>query len=69
MSDQTAQPSRFPRSFQVVAKAVGSVCNLNCTYCYYLHKEDLLPETCGGRIADDLLERFIRQYVAIPRST
>ena len=45
-------------------QALGSACNLNCTYCYYLHKGDLLPETTGGRIADDLLEKFIRQYIA-----
>jgi uncharacterized protein len=65
MSPQTpeTQPHRFPRSFQVVAKVVGAACNLNCTYCYYLHKEDLLPEACGGRIADDLLDKFIRQFI------
>ena len=59
-----AQPKRFPRSFQVVAKAIGSRCNLQCTYCYYLHKEDLLPKAAPGPIADDLLEEFIRQYIA-----
>ena len=54
----------FPRSFHVVAKPVGSLCNLDCTYCYYLHKDDLLPDRPAGRIADDLLEEFIRQYIA-----
>jgi uncharacterized protein len=66
MSDPpfVSQSSRFPRSFHVVAKPVGSLCNLDCTYCYYLHKEDLLSDRTAGRIADDLLEEFIRQYIA-----
>ena len=54
----TNQP-RHPRSFHVVAKPIGSVCNLDCAYCYYRYKE-----TGKGRIADDLLEEFIRQYIA-----
>jgi uncharacterized protein len=49
---------RHPRSFHVVAKPIGSLCNLDCAYCYYRCKET------SGRIADDLLEKFIRQYIA-----
>lgn len=65
MNDQASpqQSGRFPRSFHVVAKPIGPVCNLDCTYCYYLHKEDLLRDP-NTRIADDLLEEFIRQYIA-----
>jgi uncharacterized protein len=59
-----AQPSRLVRSFHAVAKPVGSRCNLDCTYCYYLHKKDLLPDATGDRMADDVLEEFIRQYIA-----
>ncbi|NUN03861.1 MAG: radical SAM protein [Bryobacteraceae bacterium] len=55
---------RLPRSFRAVIKPIGSLCNLECTYCYYLHKKDLLPGTTGRRITDDLLEEFIRQYLA-----
>jgi sulfatase maturation enzyme AslB (radical SAM superfamily) len=36
--------------------------HLDCTYCYYRHKEEWLPGT-NARIADDLLEEFIRQYI------
>lgn len=63
---QTHAPatSPFPRSFHVLAKPVGSQCNLQCTYCYYLHKEDLLPGRTAGRMDEALLEEFIRQYVA-----
>lgn len=63
-SPASAQPRRFLRSFRLVIKPIGSLCNLDCAYCYYLHKKDLLPETAGRRIADDLFEEFIRQYLA-----
>jgi uncharacterized protein len=59
-----AQSRRYPRSFQVVAKPLGPVCNLDCTYCYYRHKEDWLPGTNTGHIADDLLEKFVQQFIA-----
>jgi len=26
------------REFQVMAKPAGAVCNLDCSYCYYLDK-------------------------------
>ncbi len=65
MSNQTsaAESSRPPRSFHVVTKPIGSTCNLNCTYCYYLHKEDLLLAKTTERMDDELLEKFIRQYI------
>ena len=44
-------------------KPIGSACNLDCKYCYYLSKKDLLDQQRGGRIPDDLLEEFIRQYI------
>ena len=33
---------------QVMAKPTGSVCNIDCTYCFYLEKEALYPETKTG---------------------
>jgi len=38
------------------------MCNLDCTYCYYLHKQDLLqqPRSADG---EGMLERHIRQYI------
>ncbi len=66
MTEQPSpQPSgRHPRSFHVVVKPIGAQCNLGCTYCYYLHKDGLLADGVPHRIADDLLEEFIRQYIA-----
>ena len=57
------QPRHLQRSFHVLVKPIGSQCNMECAYCYYLHKKDLLQET-PGTISDDLLEEFIRTYIA-----
>lgn len=57
------QQQRNPRSYHIVIKAVGSRCNLECGYCYYLGKEKILPESTPGRMSDELLERFTRQYI------
>ncbi len=46
----------FGHPFYVMAKPVGSSCNLSCSYCYYLSKEK-------GRMSDALLEEFIRQNI------
>ncbi len=47
-----------------MTKPIGPICNLDCTYCYYLHKEDLYPKGNKWKMADDCLESYIRQYVA-----
>lgn len=54
-----AKQSNYPHSFHVVAKPLASACNLDCSYCYYRHKEP-----GKGRISDDLLKKFIRHYIA-----
>jgi uncharacterized protein len=51
------------RSLHATIKPVGSACNLDCTYCYYLSKEELLNQK-SRRIKDDALERFIVDYIA-----
>jgi uncharacterized protein len=50
--------------FQVMAKPNGSVCNLNCQYCYYLEKEKLYPNSDSFKMSDEVLESFVRQYIA-----
>lgn len=49
--------------FHVMAKPVGPMCNLDCSYCFYLHKENLLPTENNWRMSDEVLEEFIRQYI------
>ncbi len=55
--------------FQVIAKPSGSVCNLDCTYCFYLEKERLYPDRKNHWKMDDAtLEAFVRQYIQADRS-
>lgn len=49
--------------FHAMAKPIGSTCNINCAYCYYLHKEQLLNQRRGSRMEPSMLERYIRQYI------
>jgi uncharacterized protein len=51
------------REFQVFAKPVGSICNLDCHYCYYLKKEHLYPKGESSRMPDDILEEYIIQHI------
>jgi len=53
------------REFQIFAKPAGAACNLDCRYCYYLHKDLLYPDSESFRMPDDLLEEYIRQQIAI----
>ena len=52
------------RRVHVMVKPTGAHCNLDCTYCYYLSKEELLGRPENWCISDELLEEFIRQYFA-----
>jgi uncharacterized protein len=49
--------------FQVFAKPIGSICNLECHYCYYLKKEHLYPKGESFRMPDDVLEAYIIQHI------
>ena len=51
------------REFQVFVKPIGSICNLDCHYCYYLKKEHLYPEGESFRMPDDILEAYIAQHI------
>jgi len=47
-----------------MAKPIGPICNLDCSYCYYLEKHKLYPQTSDFRMSDNLLEKFICEYIA-----
>ena len=49
--------------FHVMAKPIGPVCNMDCDYCFYLHKEDMLSTKNNWRMSDETLEEFIKQYI------
>ena len=48
----------------VMAKPVGSRCNMRCAYCYYLDKGKYSANVRQTRMSFDLLERLIRQTIA-----
>ena len=50
--------------FVVMAKPVGPACNLKCSYCYYLEKTHLFSHLHQFRMSDELLETYVRQYIA-----
>jgi len=67
MTATAARPSRLwrgkpVRRMHVMVKPMGSLCNLDCSYCYYLSKKELLGMAEQWRISDEVLETFIRQY-------
>ncbi len=49
--------------FQVMAKPIGPICNLNCKYCFYIGKEELYPDEKQWRMPPDVLESYIRQTI------
>jgi uncharacterized protein len=55
-------PPGAPLAFHLLAKPTGAVCNLDCTYCFFLSKEMLYPGS-RFRMADDLLELYLRQLI------
>ena len=56
-------PKSMADNFHVMAKPVGPICNLDCTYCYYLEKEKLFPKGENFRMKPEVLESYIRQYI------
>ena len=67
LAQSAAHPSGHPDNarggLHVMAKPIGPICNLDCEYCYYLHKEELYPRGERWRMPDDTLETFIKQYI------
>lgn len=58
----TPRPGAAPSYFHILAKPTGAICNLDCKYCFFLSKEMLYPGS-RFRMAEDLLETYIRQTV------
>lgn len=46
-----------------MAKPTGAVCNLDCSYCFYLAKEELYPGS-GFRMPDPVLESYVKGLLA-----
>jgi uncharacterized protein len=51
----------------VLAKPTGAICNLACSYCFFLDKELLYPGS-PFRMTDVMLETYIRQLIEAHRT-
>lgn len=61
MYEKTIAP--FSKPLYVMVKPAGSLCNLHCKYCYYLEKGKLYQHDKNHIMSDELLERFVREYI------
>ena len=52
----------LPPRIHVLSKPTGAICNLDCSYCFFLDKEDLYPGS-KFRMTDEVLETYIRQLI------
>ncbi|MCP4434133.1 MAG: anaerobic sulfatase maturase [Actinomycetia bacterium] len=59
-------PTAAPDGFHVMAKPTGAICNLDCTYCFFLSKELLYPGD-RFRMAEELLDTYVRQTLESQR--
>jgi uncharacterized protein len=53
----------FSRPLYVMLKPISATCNLQCDYCYYLEKQDFYTQSKSFVMKEELLEKFIRQYI------
>ncbi len=59
--------TKTPSRIHVLAKPTGAICNLNCSYCFFLDKEQLYPGS-RFRMSDEVLETYIRQLIETHRT-
>ncbi|HTM16354.1 MAG TPA: anaerobic sulfatase-maturation protein [Terracidiphilus sp.] len=50
--------------FHIMTKPIGPICNLDCKYCFYLEKEKLYPGTKKWEMSGEVLERYVKEYIA-----
>lgn len=49
--------------FHAMIKPAGALCNMDCPYCFYLHKTGLLEHAENARMPEAVLEQHVRQYI------
>lgn len=52
----------LPPRIHVLSKPTGAICNLDCSYCFFLDKEELYPGS-KFRMTDEILDIYIRQLI------
>ena len=58
----------FARPLYVMLKPVGPRCNLGCSYCYYLEKQQWAMSDDAPVMSEELLEKFVKEYLAAQTS-
>ncbi len=53
--------------YHVITKPIGPICNLDCSYCFYLDKEKMYAGNRQWRMSPEVLESYIRQYIESQR--
>ena len=56
-------------NFSLLVKPASADCNLHCTYCFYLDRRFLYPESGRHRMSDEVLERMIAGYMQTRQQT
>ena len=57
-------PAEAPKpGIHVLAKPIGPVCDIKCDYCFYLEKRALFGSDEQYRMPDEVLAKYIEQYV------
>ncbi len=51
-----------PTAFSTMVKPIGSRCNMDCSYCYYLDKAEIY-DNVQPTMSLEMLEEYIRQYI------
>ncbi|QFI38326.1 anaerobic sulfatase maturase [Moritella marina ATCC 15381] len=65
-NNQIRQHNGKPQQrMNVMTKPIGPACNIDCTYCYYLSKQQLLnyDKGCKPTMNPEMLDRYIRTYI------
>ena len=60
-------PKNAPSSVHILGKPSGATCNYDYTYCFFLSKEKLYPNS-RFRMSDETLETYIRQLLESQRA-
>lgn len=51
------------KPFYISSKPTGSICNLDCNYCYYLEKTNLYSKKDKQFMDVEMLEHYIKSYI------
>ncbi|MBJ7361998.1 MAG: radical SAM protein, partial [Ilumatobacteraceae bacterium] len=58
-----SSPRPTQAAFHLLAKPTGAICNLDCTYCFFLSKDALYPGE-SMRMSRDTLQTYLQQLLS-----